>query len=75
MEYLTVTIVFTAILCLALPALYVAYTAVIVSVVLISYPVDVSKTPPISPAMQCVMTSVCSTSVVLPFDALRGRCY
>ena len=52
-----------------------AYTAVIVSVVLISYPVDVSKTPPISPAMQCVMTSLCSTSVVFPLGALRGRHY
>ena len=75
MEYSTVTIVVTAILYLAPPALYVAYTAVIVSVVLISYPVDVSKTPPNSPAMQCVMTSLCSTSVVLLFDALRGRYY
>ena len=75
MEYSTVTIVFTAILYLALPALYVAYNAVIVFVVLIYYSIDVSKTPPNSPAMQCVITLPCSTSVVLLFDALRGRYY
>jgi len=55
MEHATVAIVFTAIRYLALLALYAGFTAVIVSVFLISHPTDVSKTPPISPAMQCVM--------------------
>merc|ERR1719160_682432 len=55
MEHPTVAIVFTAIRYLALLALYAGFTAVIVSVFLISHPTDVSKTPPISPAMQCVM--------------------
>merc|ERR1719399_2762047 len=55
MDHPTVAIVFTAIRYLALLALYAGFTAVIVSVFLISHPTDVSKTPPISPAMQCVM--------------------
>merc|ERR1719503_159930 len=36
-------------------ALYGGFTAVIYSVFLIEHPKDVSLTPPISPAMQCVM--------------------
>merc|ERR1719265_459720 len=35
--------------------LYIGFTAVMVSVFLIEHPTDVSKTPPISPAMACVM--------------------
>merc|ERR1719197_324767 len=46
---------FTAIRYLALLALYGGFTAIIVSVFLIEHPTDVSLTPPISPAMQCVM--------------------
>jgi len=55
MEHPTVAIVFTAVRYLALLALYAGFTAVIVSVFLITHPTDVSLTPPISPAMQCVM--------------------
>jgi len=36
-------------------ALYGGFTAVIYSVFVIEHPTDVSLTPPISPAMQCVM--------------------
>merc|ERR1719420_1122722 len=39
----------------ALVALYGGFTAVIVSVFLIEHPKDPALTPPISPAMQCVM--------------------
>merc|ERR1719201_193801 len=55
MEHPTVAIVFTIVRYLALLALYGGFSAVIVSVFLISHPTDVSLTPPISPAMQCVM--------------------
>merc|ERR1719487_3222351 len=55
MEHPTVAIVFTVVRYLALLGLYGGFTAVIVSVFLISHPTDVSLTPPISPAMQCVM--------------------
>merc|ERR1719345_597806 len=55
MEHPTVAIVFSAVRYLALLALYAGFTAVIVSVFLITPPTDVSLTPPISPAMQCVM--------------------
>jgi hypothetical protein len=55
MEHPTVAIVFTVVRYLALLALYGGFSAVIVSVFLISHPTDVSLTPPISPAMQCVM--------------------
>jgi len=40
---------------LALLALYGGFTAVMVSVFIIEHPTDVSLTPPISPAMSCVM--------------------
>merc|ERR1719247_2926379 len=40
---------------IALLALYGGFTAVIVSVFVIEHPTDVSLTPPISPAMSCVM--------------------
>merc|ERR1719207_435975 len=55
MEHPTVAIVFTVVRYLALLALYGGFSAVIVSVFLISHSTDVSLTPPISPAMQCVM--------------------
>merc|ERR1719197_1681783 len=55
MDNQTVAGVITAIRYLALLALYGGFTAVICSVFLISHPTDVSLTPPISPAMQCVM--------------------
>jgi len=51
----TLAYVTTAIRYVALAALYGGFTAVIASVFLISHPTDVSLTPPISPAMQCVM--------------------
>lgn len=47
--------VVTAIRYVALVALYLGFTAVIVSVFLITHPTDITLTPPISPAMQCVM--------------------
>jgi len=50
-----VSIIFTATRYVALLVLYVGVTAVIASVFLISHPTDVSLTPPISPAMKCVM--------------------
>merc|ERR550514_2084566 len=55
MEHKGAAMCFTAIRYLCLIALYGGFTAVIVSVFLITHPTDVSKTPPISPAMQCVM--------------------
>merc|ERR1719450_1530303 len=45
----------TAVRWIALIALYGGFSAVIVSVFVIEHPADVSLTPPISPAMQCVM--------------------
>merc|ERR1719316_2336307 len=45
----------TAVRYVLLFALYGGFTAVIVSVFIIEHPTDVSLTPPISPAMQCVM--------------------
>merc|ERR1719261_1500267 len=39
----------------ALLALYGGFTAIIVSVFIIEHPTDVSLTPPVSPAMKCVM--------------------
>merc|ERR1719230_468951 len=50
-----VSIIFTATRYVALLVLYVGVAAVIASVFLISHPTDVSLTPPISPALQCVM--------------------
>ena len=55
MEHKGAAMCFTGIRYLCLIALYGGFTAVIVSVFLISHPTDISKTPPISPAMQCVM--------------------
>merc|ERR1719316_763336 len=51
----TLGIVMTVIRYVCLVALYAGFTAVMVSVFLIEHPTDVSLTPPISPAMQCVM--------------------
>merc|ERR1719158_1302724 len=51
----TVAMVMTAVRWVALLALYGGFSAVIVSVFIIEHPTDVSLTPPISPAMQCVM--------------------
>jgi len=50
-----VGMVMTAVRYIALFALYGGFSAVIVSVFIIEHPKDVSLTPPISPAMQCVM--------------------
>merc|ERR1719301_74286 len=55
MENQSLAGVITGIRYLALLALYGGFTAVIYSIFLISHPTDVSLTPPISPAMQCVM--------------------
>jgi len=55
MENPTLGIVMTVIRYCALLALYAGFTAVMVSVFIIEHPKDVSLTPPISPAMQCVM--------------------
>merc|ERR1719392_193646 len=51
----TIGMIITAIRWVCLLALYGGFTAVIVSVFIIEHPTDVSLTPPISPAMQCVM--------------------
>merc|ERR1719198_2880407 len=55
MENQTLAGVITGIRYLALLGLYGGFTAVICSVFLITHPTDISLTPPISPAMQCVM--------------------
>merc|ERR1719420_297809 len=55
MESPTIAMVITAVRYVALFALYGGFSAVIVSVFIIEHPTDVSLTPPISPAMQCVM--------------------
>merc|ERR1719281_2031432 len=55
MENKTLGIVMTVVRYVCLVALYAGFTAVMVSVFLIEHPTDVSLTPPISPAMQCVM--------------------
>merc|ERR1719181_702485 len=44
---------------IALLALYGGFTAIIVSVFIIEHPTDVSMTPPVSPAMKCVMNLTC----------------
>merc|ERR1719207_81293 len=51
----TIGIVVMAIRWICLLALYGGFTAVIYSVFVIEHPTDVSLTPPISPAMSCVM--------------------
>jgi hypothetical protein len=55
MENPTIGYVVLAVRWICLLALYGGFTAVIVSVFVIEHPTDVSLTPPISPAMQCVM--------------------
>merc|ERR1719265_1691884 len=55
MENPTLGVVMTVVRYVCLAALYGGFTAVMVSVFLIEHPKDVSLTPPISPAMQCVM--------------------
>merc|ERR1719265_1931490 len=55
LENKTLGIVMTVIRYVALVALYAGFTTVMVSVFLIEHPTDVKLTPPISPAMQCVM--------------------
>jgi len=55
LENPTIGIMMTVIRYIALIAMYGGFTAVIVSVFIIEHPTDVSLTPAISPAMQCVM--------------------
>jgi len=55
MENPTIGIIIMAVRWICLLALYGGFTAVIYSVFVIEHPTDVSLTPPISPAMQCVM--------------------
>merc|ERR1719326_1825548 len=55
MENPTIGMIVTAIRWICLLALYGGFSAVMYSVFVIEHPTDVSLTPPISPAMQCVM--------------------
>merc|ERR1719398_545532 len=55
MENATVGLIVLVIRWVALLALYGGFSAVIYSVFVIEHPTDVSLTPPISPAMSCVM--------------------
>merc|ERR1719174_2046950 len=55
MENATVALIVLVIRWVALLALYGGFSAVIYSVFVIEHPTDVSLTPPISPAMSCVM--------------------
>jgi len=55
----TLGIVMTVVRYVCLVALYGGFTAVMISVFVIEHPEDVSLTPPISPAMQCVMNLTC----------------
>merc|ERR550514_1649480 len=55
MDNPTVGIIISVIRWICLLALYGGFSAVIYSVFVIEHPTDVSLTPPISPAMQCVM--------------------
>jgi len=55
----TLGIVMTVVRYVCLVALYGGFTAVMISVFVIEHPKDVSLTPPISPAMQCVMNLTC----------------
>jgi hypothetical protein len=55
MESQCVMILLTVVRYIALLALYGGFTAVMVSVFIIEHPEDVSLTPPLSPAMNCVM--------------------
>merc|ERR1719387_2897335 len=51
----TIGIIVSAVRWICLVALYGGFSAVIYSVFVIEHPTDVSLTPPVSPAMQCVM--------------------
>jgi len=55
MENATLGMIIMAIRWICLIGLYGGFSAVIYSVFVIEHPTDVSLTPPISPAMQCVM--------------------
>merc|ERR1719482_914249 len=55
----TINMVLSVIRYVCLVCLYAGFTAVMVSVFIIEHPKDVSLTPPISPAMQCVMNLTC----------------
>merc|ERR1719160_726320 len=55
MENPTLGIIIAVVRWICLLALYGGFSAVIYSVFVIEHPTDVSLTPPISPAMQCVM--------------------
>jgi hypothetical protein len=55
MENQMIAMIISAIRWICLLALYGGFSAVIYSVFVIEHPTDVSLTPPISPAMQCVM--------------------
>jgi len=55
MENQTLAMIISAVRWICLVALYGGFSAVIYSVFVIEHPTDVSLTPPISPAMQCVM--------------------
>merc|ERR1719262_2188031 len=55
MENQIIAIIIAAIRWVCLLALYGGFSAVIYSVFVIEHPTDVSLTPPISPAMSCVM--------------------
>jgi len=51
----TLNVIMNVIRYICLLAMYVGFTAVMVAVFIMEHPTDVSLTPPISPAMQCVM--------------------
>jgi len=55
MESPAIGMIVSAVRWICLLALYGGFSAVIYSVFVIEHPTDVSLTPPISPAMQCVM--------------------
>merc|ERR1719310_244682 len=55
MENQTLGMIISVVRWICLLCLYGGFTAVIYSVFVIEHPTDVSLTPPISPAMQCVM--------------------
>jgi len=51
----TINVILSVLRYVLILSLYIGFTAVMVSVFIIEHPTDVSLTPPISPAMQCVM--------------------
>merc|ERR1719388_84439 len=55
LENPTIGMIVSAIRWICLLALYGGFSAVMYSVFVIEHPTDVALTPPISPAMQCVM--------------------